>query len=443
GLGMPPPDIAAANRRLAGAESFTIAPSKYLGHYVAGNLAARHGIRVTLANAPDAGIAATVAVPADLLTDDEARGAPVTPPHGHHAPAPTGAAARPRPAAPPAPLAPRSPSLEVAPDEPPGAGPAAEERSGRDDTRTLAPTAGGRALPAPSASGPGAGDASPVPPTDGAPPRSPTGPAPRTAPAPPPRPGGGGPRTTRVPDTRLGRTPGGLVRRVPVVSDRPPPEPARDRAVVASLARYVPDRPPVGPGPDGPIPPPSPGTDPAGGGDRPATGPAPEPAVAVAATMAPGIGGVPPLPARVRPDGPPRTAGPGRLGAGTGGVEPVGVEPGDAGPARAPMPAGAGVLARRVPGAQLPQAGLVPLRRGGGEPSGPLPVPAGGQPGPAVATSTAADRASEVYALLSDFTAGVQRGLTANVPRRRPPPPRDGVGGPTEALPSGAPDDQA
>ena len=31
---------------LAGEESFTVAPSKYLGHYVAGNLAARHDIRV-------------------------------------------------------------------------------------------------------------------------------------------------------------------------------------------------------------------------------------------------------------------------------------------------------------------------------------------------------------------------------------------------------------
>src|SRR5690606_8010312 len=50
GLGMSPEDIAAANRRLAGLESFTIAPSKYLGHYVAGNLAARHGIKVRLDN---------------------------------------------------------------------------------------------------------------------------------------------------------------------------------------------------------------------------------------------------------------------------------------------------------------------------------------------------------------------------------------------------------
>ena len=68
GLGMPAGDVAAANRRLAGAECFTIAPSKYLGHYVAGNLAARHGIRVHLDNSPGNGITATIDLPVDLLT---------------------------------------------------------------------------------------------------------------------------------------------------------------------------------------------------------------------------------------------------------------------------------------------------------------------------------------------------------------------------------------
>jgi signal transduction histidine kinase len=67
GLGMPPADIDAANRRLAGAESFTIAPSKYLGHYVAGNLAARHGITVSLRSARGFGVTATVEIPGRLL----------------------------------------------------------------------------------------------------------------------------------------------------------------------------------------------------------------------------------------------------------------------------------------------------------------------------------------------------------------------------------------
>jgi signal transduction histidine kinase len=82
GLGMPPNDITAANRRLAGAESFTIAPSKYLGHYVAGNLAARHNINVHLDNSPGNGITATIDIPPTLLTTDTDLAAPVTPPHG-------------------------------------------------------------------------------------------------------------------------------------------------------------------------------------------------------------------------------------------------------------------------------------------------------------------------------------------------------------------------
>jgi signal transduction histidine kinase len=72
GLGMPHGDVTAANRRLAGAESFTIAPSKYLGHYVAGNLAARHNITVHLDNSPGNGITATIDLPPTLLTTDEA-----------------------------------------------------------------------------------------------------------------------------------------------------------------------------------------------------------------------------------------------------------------------------------------------------------------------------------------------------------------------------------
>ncbi len=68
GLGMPPEDIDAANRRLAGVESFTIAPSKYLGHYVAGNLAARHEIGVQLHSSPGNGITVTVELPPELLT---------------------------------------------------------------------------------------------------------------------------------------------------------------------------------------------------------------------------------------------------------------------------------------------------------------------------------------------------------------------------------------
>jgi len=76
GLGMQPHEIAQANRRLAGAESFTVAPSKYLGHYVAGNLAVRHNIQVRLRQTTGHGVTATIHVPAWLAAPDEGTPAP-------------------------------------------------------------------------------------------------------------------------------------------------------------------------------------------------------------------------------------------------------------------------------------------------------------------------------------------------------------------------------
>jgi signal transduction histidine kinase len=70
GLGMVRADLDQANRRLAGTESFTVAPSKYLGHYVAGSLAARHGIEIRLEPTPGHGITASIGLPPDLLTRD-------------------------------------------------------------------------------------------------------------------------------------------------------------------------------------------------------------------------------------------------------------------------------------------------------------------------------------------------------------------------------------
>jgi HAMP domain-containing protein len=71
GLGMAPSDVERANRRLAGQESFTVAPSRYLGHYVAGHLASRLGIVVELQDSPAGGITARIDVPMGLLADDE------------------------------------------------------------------------------------------------------------------------------------------------------------------------------------------------------------------------------------------------------------------------------------------------------------------------------------------------------------------------------------
>jgi hypothetical protein len=71
GLGMAPTDLERANRRLAGIESFTVAPSKYLGHYVAGNLASRHGIGIRLDPTPGRGITASIDLPPHLLTSPD------------------------------------------------------------------------------------------------------------------------------------------------------------------------------------------------------------------------------------------------------------------------------------------------------------------------------------------------------------------------------------
>ncbi|HEX8803965.1 MAG TPA: nitrate- and nitrite sensing domain-containing protein, partial [Acidimicrobiales bacterium] len=92
GFGMDPRDLVQANRRLSGTESFTVAPSKYLGHYVAGNLAARHGIHLHLDSSPGDGIAATISIPPDVITTDRAAVLPgpasLGPPEPHTAPTP-------------------------------------------------------------------------------------------------------------------------------------------------------------------------------------------------------------------------------------------------------------------------------------------------------------------------------------------------------------------
>jgi hypothetical protein len=101
GVGMNAGALDVANRRLAGEESFTVAPSKYLGHYVAGNLAARHGIVVRLLSTPGrTGTTATVALPPGVLVTGDAR-APqidVSPAPAHPRARPVGAEIGPHPA---------------------------------------------------------------------------------------------------------------------------------------------------------------------------------------------------------------------------------------------------------------------------------------------------------------------------------------------------------
>lgn len=67
GIGMTSEEIESANDRLAGRESYTVAPSRYLGHYVAGNLAQRIGVAVTLSESPTGGISAKIVIPKAVL----------------------------------------------------------------------------------------------------------------------------------------------------------------------------------------------------------------------------------------------------------------------------------------------------------------------------------------------------------------------------------------
>ena len=320
GLGMAAKDVTSANRRLAGAESFTVAPSKYLGHYVAGNLAARHDIRVRLDTSPGQGITATVALPASLLTTERVTSAPVTPPHGHHAirapmvPPPVALPAAPTPLSapygtpavagpwdPPPPTRPWAPAADVPvasgfPPLPatPMAMPPAPTPGPVHAPAPYAPPVAPAPFAAPQPQAPAAhaapthplvpGGANRAAPPGGLWPRQPTHPSgPRIV---------GGPRATASDVTgELPRTAGGLARRTPT-GQQPPGTPVDDQALIRALSRYAP---------------------------RSGTG-------------APARPAAPPAPRAER------------------GASPL--TPPDA-------------LARRVPGAQLPHAHVTPLRGGG------------------------------------------------------------------------------
>jgi signal transduction histidine kinase len=69
GIGMPVEEMAGANARLSGSETFLVAPTRYLGHYVIGRLAHPLGIRVSLQESPLTGVTARVVLPATLLAE--------------------------------------------------------------------------------------------------------------------------------------------------------------------------------------------------------------------------------------------------------------------------------------------------------------------------------------------------------------------------------------
>jgi signal transduction histidine kinase len=105
GIGMSADDVARANERLAGEESFAVAPSPYLGHYVAGMIAQRHDITVRMDSDGHRGAQATVTLPASLLSDEGAPSSSVPPVSWTFQPSPAGLNAAPPPsqAAPPPP----------------------------------------------------------------------------------------------------------------------------------------------------------------------------------------------------------------------------------------------------------------------------------------------------------------------------------------------------
>jgi hypothetical protein len=72
GLGMSPPRLAELNERLASPPEFNPSDSEQLGLFVVGQLAKRHGIRVTLKASPYGGTAAIVLIPRHLVVTEEA-----------------------------------------------------------------------------------------------------------------------------------------------------------------------------------------------------------------------------------------------------------------------------------------------------------------------------------------------------------------------------------
>ncbi|WP_344883151.1 sensor histidine kinase [Allokutzneria multivorans] len=67
GIGMSADAMARANTRLGGEENFLVAPTRFLGHYVVGQLAKRLGVQVNLAESPASGVTARIVLPTSLL----------------------------------------------------------------------------------------------------------------------------------------------------------------------------------------------------------------------------------------------------------------------------------------------------------------------------------------------------------------------------------------
>lgn len=166
GVGMTDDKIVEANVRLAGDENFTVAPSRYLGHYVAGRLAARVGASASLRRGDGSGIVATIDLPSAILLDGPAptgpiatpteqaeRSAPTAPTAAEPATAPdTAAPAAPAPAVATAPPAPAAAAVSTTPS--PDRAPAFDDLDAykTDGRPPMAPAATPPAAAAPAAS---------------------------------------------------------------------------------------------------------------------------------------------------------------------------------------------------------------------------------------------------------------------------------------------------
>ncbi|MDT7729319.1 MAG: hypothetical protein QOI21_5895 [Actinomycetota bacterium] len=70
GVGMTREQLEQANARLRGEEDFIVAPTRFLGHYVVGQLAQRLGVEVELTVSPVNGIVARLLLPEELLATE-------------------------------------------------------------------------------------------------------------------------------------------------------------------------------------------------------------------------------------------------------------------------------------------------------------------------------------------------------------------------------------
>ena len=83
GIGMPPEDLERANALIQSADVGTFAPSRFLGHYVVAQLAARHGLTVHLAASPTGGLTAMVALAPRVVGRPEAVATPFVVPEAN------------------------------------------------------------------------------------------------------------------------------------------------------------------------------------------------------------------------------------------------------------------------------------------------------------------------------------------------------------------------